>query len=151
MDDNFCDITITLRYMDNIDKIIREEINKVINETTNDYREPLLEMAKLNMKDSGASLFPSNAYNIIVQGDNSPNKPPHIHVVSKQEGYNIKVYIESGELWQVVSYGRRERKDNFIDVIRKIKQWLSLPSNIPMAKGDTNQVFAMGLWELNNP
>lgn len=137
--------------MDRIDEIITESINDFIEEEIIMSREPLMEMAKLNMKDGGTSLFPSNTYNIIVQGDNSPNKPPHIHVISKQEGYNIKVYIESGELWKVVSYGRRGRKDKFIDVIRKIKEWLSLPSNVPMAKGDSNQVFAMGLWELNNP
>ena len=137
--------------MDNIDKIIKESVDKVISERLNDYREPLLEMAKLNMKDSGTSLFPSNAYNIIVQGDNSPHKPPHIHVISKQEGYNIRVLIASGELWKVENYGRRGKRDTFQDVIANIEKWLSLPSNIPMAKGDTNQVFAMGLWELNNP
>lgn len=137
--------------MDNIDKIIKESVDKVISEKLNGYREPLLEMAKLNMKDSGTSLFPSNAYNIIVQGDNSPHKPPHIHVISKQEGYNIRVLIASGELWKVENYGRRGKRDTFQDVIANIKKWLSLPSNIPMAKGDTNQVFAMGLWELNNP
>ena len=108
-------------------------------------------MAKLNMKDDGKSLFPSNAYNIIVQGDNSPNKPPHIHIISKQEDYNIKVLIESGELWQIVSPGRRGRTDSFSDVIANAKKWLEQPSNVPMAKGDTNRVFAMGLWELNNP
>ena len=108
-------------------------------------------MAKLNMKDDGKSLFPSNAYNIIVQGDNSPNKPPHIHIISKQEGYNIKVLIETGELWQIISSSRRGRTDSFSDVIANAKKWLQQPSNVPMAKGDTNQVFAMGLWELNNP
>ena len=137
--------------MTKIDKIIKEAINKVINEEIVVYREPLLEMAKLNMKDDGKSLFPSNAYNIIVQGDNSPNKPPHIHIISKQEGYNIKVLIETGELWQIVNLGRRRKTDSFSDVIKNIKEWLQQPSNVPMAKGDTNQVFAMGLWELNNP
>lgn len=137
--------------MDKIDKIIKESIRKTVNEILNDYREPLMEMAKINLKDDGTSLFPSNAYNIIVQGDNSPHKPPHIHVISKQEGFNIKILINSGELWQVENYGKRKRNDNFSDIVSKIKEWLSLPSNVPMAKGDTNQAFAMGLWELNNP
>ena len=39
----------------------------------------------------------------------------------------------------------------FADVVKNIKQWFKEISNVPMAKGDTNQVFAMGLWELNNP
>lgn len=131
------------------DRIISEAIDSFIQEC--EQREPLLEMAKLNMKDGSTSLFPSEAYNIIVQGDNSPHKPPHIHVVSKQEGYNIKVLIANGELWQVERYGRRGRTDTFKDVIKNIKIWLSQESQVPMAKGDTNQVFALGLWELNNP
>ena len=135
----------------NFNRIISEVVSKVLNEKVQTFREPLNEMAKLNMKDSGKSLFPSNAYDIIVQGDNSPHKPPHIHVMSKQEGYNIKILIENGELWKVVSYGRRGKTDNFTDVVKDIKEWLSQPSNVPMAKGDTNQIFAMNLWELNNP
>lgn len=85
---------------DKIKKIIREEVYRVIEEKLTSQREPLNEMAKLNMKDGGKSLFPSNVYDIIVQGDNSPNKPPHIHVMSKQEGYNIKILIDTGELWK---------------------------------------------------
>ncbi len=135
--------------MKTINQIISETINKYVEE--NSQRQPLLEMAKLNMKDGGNSLFPANAYSIIVQGDNSPHKPPHIHIISKQEGYNIKILINTGELWQVVNYGKRNRGDMFIDVVKNIKQWLKETSNVPMAKGDTNQVFAMGLWELNNP
>lgn len=96
-------------------------------------------------------LFPSNAYNIIVQGDNSQHKPPHINVISKQEVYKLRVLIENGELWKVENYGRRGKKDTFQDVITNIKKWLTLPSNVPMAKGDTNRAFVMGLWELNNP
>lgn len=123
-------------------------ISEYIN--NNCQRNPSLEMAKLNMKDGGNSLFPSNTYNIIVQGDDSSQNPPHIHVISKQEGYNIKILIENGDLWQVVSYGKRNRSDTFTDAVKNIKYWLKEISNIPMAKGDTNQVFAMGLWELNN-
>lgn len=59
--------------------------------------------------------------------------------------------IETGELWQIVNLGRRRKTDSFLDVIKNIKEWLQQPSNVPMAKGDTNQVFAMGLWELSNP
>lgn len=136
---------------DKIKKIIREEVYRVIEEKLTSQREPLNEMAKLNMKDGGKSLFPSNVYDIIVQGDNSPNKPPHIHVMSKQEGYNIKILIDTGELWQVENCGRRGKKESFSDVVKAIKKWLLLPSEVPMAKGDTNQTLALNLWELNNP
>lgn len=117
----------------------------------NCYRNPLLEMAKLNLKDDENSLFPSKAYNIMVQGDDSPYMLPHIHVISKQEGYHIKILIGNGELWQIVNYGKRNRNDGFVDVVENMKLWLDEMSNIPMAKDDTNRVFAMGLWELNNP
>ena len=118
----------------------------MIEEKLTSQREPLNEMAKLNMKDGDKSLFPSNAYDIIVHGD----KPPHIHVISKQEGYNIKILIDTGELWQVENCGRRGKKGSFSDVVKAIKKWLLLPSEVPMAKGDTNQTFALNLWELNN-
>lgn len=70
-------------------RIIKQIIQETISEHNDSQRNPLLEMAILNMNDDGNSPFPSNAYSIIVQGDNSPHKQPHIHVISKQEGYNI--------------------------------------------------------------
>lgn len=135
--------------MENIYKY-KKEVDEVVEEFLNNHREPLLEMARINMKDDGKSLFPYQSYEITVRGEGSSTKPPHIHIKSKQEGYEIKVYIETGELWQVVNPGRRGKTDKFTDVINKVKQWLNTPSKVPIAKGGTNKEFAMGIWELDN-
>lgn len=136
-----------------LDKIITEEISK-LNESCQQWeiklgRNPLLEMSKINKKDTNRP-FPFNSYNIYVQGENSPHKPPHIHVVSKQEGYNIRVYIANGELMSVDKYGTRDRTDSFNDVIGMIKEWFQLPSSIPIFQGKTNQEVAESEWDLNN-
>ena len=109
----------------------------------------LLEMAKLNIHESNGSEFPYNAYRIWVQGENSPHKPPHMHIESKQEGWEIKVYIESGELWSVSRYGGRKERDKFTDVISKVKNWFKKPTSMPRRSG-TNQEAAMDEWEACN-
>ena len=48
-----------------------------------------------------------------------------MHVYFPQDGWQIKVYIEDGELWDVVSYGNRGGSDKFIDVIKMVKEWFS--------------------------
>jgi len=111
-------------------------------------RQIINEMAKLNIKDGGMSCFPPNAYRVIVQGDNSYKKPPHIHISSVQEGFNIRVYIENGELMSVESYGKRKRSDNFSDILKKVKLWFSQPSTL--FKEYTNKEVASILWTANN-
>ena len=138
----------------NIDVIISEEIQKTLEDNSywelNNGRKPLMEMAKLNKKDNETSPFPSNAYSIIVQGDGSANKPPHIHIISKQEGFNIRVLINNGTLMSVVSYGNRNRGDSFSDILKKVSVWFNMPSSMPKFNG-TNQEIALILWDANNP
>lgn len=96
-------------------KVVKESVERVLEESAvlvlnNDYkadnsvgRNVITEMARLNKKDGSQSPFPSNKYKVWVQGDNSPHKPPHMHVFFPQDGWQIKVFIENGELWDVVS------------------------------------------------
>ena len=44
--------------MNNIDKTIKESVDKVIIEKLNDYREPVLEMARINTNENGNCIFP---------------------------------------------------------------------------------------------
>ena len=111
--------------------------------------EPLLEMAKLNLKDGGESEFPENAYRVWVQGENSPNKPAHMHIHNIQEEWTIRVLIENGELWNVVSFGKRDRKDKFVDIIKLVKKWFQKPTKMPGRIG-TNQDAARYEWEACN-
>ena len=107
------------------------------------------EMAKLNLKDGATSLFPANKYRIVVMRDKSPNNPPNMYVNYPSEGWEIKVFIESGDLWQVVSYGNRKCGDKFSDIIKMIKDWFQLETLMPRRTG-TNQQAALDEWEANN-
>jgi hypothetical protein len=91
----------------------------------------ILEMAKLNLKEDSTSLFPSNKYRIWVQGDNSYNKPAHLHISCKEEGWELKVYIETCEIWSVISKGKRRSKnpEEFQDIINKLKKMVYLTNN----------------------
>jgi len=109
----------------------------------------LVEMAKLNLKDGGKSEFPSNSFRVWVQGENSPNKPPHIHISNTQEGYEIKLLISDASLFGVNNYGNRNRSDTFNDVIKKAIKWYAEPTLMPGRVG-TNQETALYEWEACN-
>ncbi len=111
--------------------------------------QPLLEMAKLNLKDDGKSEFPSNAYRIWVQGDGSAHKPPHLHISSTSEDFEIKVYITTGKLWQVIRCGKRKRTDKFTDVLSKLQDWFKKPTLMPGRTG-TNYDAALNEYEACN-
>ena len=137
--------------MDNkgINEIVSEEFDKWKKGVLLERREPLLEMARLNKKDGSKSPFPSNKYRLWVQGDNSAHKPPHMHISYSQDGWEIKVYIETGELWQVVSFGNRGRTDRFEDIIKLVKEWFPLTTTMPGRIG-TNQEAAINEWDACN-
>ena len=111
--------------------------------------QPLFEMAKLNQKDDGMSEFPPNLYRVWVQGEGSPHKPPHIHIKNLQEGWEIRVFIETGKLWSVVRYGKRNRRKGFADVIKRVETWFAKPTKMSGRVG-TNQDAAINEWEACN-
>lgn len=110
--------------------------------------EPIFEMAKLNLKDGSKSEFPSNAYRIWVQGDGSANKPPHLHIRSSSEGYEIKVYIETCTLWEVINQGKHNNKD-FSDVLKMLAVWFKKKTLMPGRNG-TNFEAALNEYEACN-
>lgn len=110
-------------------------------------RNPLNEMARINVKDNG-KIFPYNAYEVYVYGND--HNPPHIHVISKQEGYDIRISIESGDLVSVESLGNRGQNSSFSDVVKKAKAWFKQTSNVPGFSGKTNQEVALGMWVTMN-
>jgi hypothetical protein len=129
--------------------IIEDSVHNIIERIPNVGRNVLNEMARLNKKDGSQSPFPSNKYKLWVQGENSPHKPPHMHVYYPQDGWEIKVFIENGELWQIVSYGNRGRRDTFEDVIKMVKEWFTLPTSMPGRVG-TNKDAAENEWDACN-
>jgi hypothetical protein len=142
-------------------EVVKKSVKRVLDEnnvivlncdyrTNNVGRNIIYEMARLNKKDGSQSPFPSNKYKLWVQGDNSPHKPPHMHVYFPQDGWQIKVYIEDGELCDVVSYGNRGRSDKFIDVIKMVKEWFLLPTTMPGRIGTNQQAAANELDACND-
>ena len=105
----------------------------------------VLEMAKLNLKEDSTSLFPSNKYRIWVQGDNSYNKPAYLHISCKEEGWELRVYIETCEIWSVISKGKRKNPEEFQDIINKLKKWFTLQTTMPGRIG-TNKETAYYEW-----
>lgn len=110
-----------------------------------------LEMAKLNLKDDDSSLFPSDRYSIWVTGDNSPNKQPHLYISSKREGWQLKYYIKTCDIWEVINPGKSGTKDprTFSIITEMLNDWFKLPTKMTGRIG-TNQEAAMNEWETCN-
>ena len=140
----------TLREMvkEGIDKVLKDESALQANRVS-DSRNIINEMARLNKKDDSLSPFPYNKFRIWVRGENSPHKLPHIHISYPQEGWEIKVDIAHGQLWQVVAYGNRGRKDAFSDIIEMVQEWFKMDTQMPGRVG-TNREAAMNEWEACN-
>lgn len=112
---------------------------------------PILEISKLNLRDDEMSIFPANRYKIWVHGDNSTHKPPHLHIIDKHDGWEIKYFIENGEIWEIVNSGNVSTKNSnaFNSITKKMKEWFSLSTKMPGRIG-TNQETALNEWTACN-
>lgn len=108
-------------------------------------KEPLTEMARVNIRDKG-KLFPYNAFTVSIYSNE--HNPPHMHIISKQEGYDIRISIATGDLVSVKAYGNRPDGDLFKDVVKKAKEWLNQPSKLPV--NGTYQEVATIIWSCMN-
>lgn len=102
-------------------------------------REPLIEMARLNLKEYGNVPFPSNKFNIKIWSND--HNPPHFHVIA--EGWNIAFSIDDGRELNIKTFGSDSKMYNYI--VKNIPIWLKMPcATIPNI---TNQYNAMDIWE----
>lgn len=95
-------------------------------------------------------IFPEDKYKLQVRSCDST--PPHFHVISKEDGYDIRLLASTGELLYVDQYGRRGKKDNFSDVVKKAKEWLSQKPVHPKAAAasNTTREHIEFVWEMNH-
>lgn len=111
------------------------DLNKVYSHP----KEPLVEMAKLNSKDKGNSLFPSNSFDVRMWSND--HNPPHIHI--KKDGCEALFEIENGRLFQVKTLGKNDKLLRYM--ANNINKWLDSPScSLPK---DTNREYALSVWD----
>lgn len=110
---------------------------------------PIMEMSQINTEDKSDSPFPWNKYKLYVYADD--HNPAHFHIQSRQEGFDIRIDIENASLISVKKYGKRKRTDNFNDIVKLAKEWLSNKSSDTGFKDKTNKEMTIYNWNVNNP
>ena len=121
-----------------VKSIIQEAVYDALNERINTNREPLNEMARINTKESGKSIFPYNLYEVKIWSND--HEPPHFHVIC--EGWNISFLIDNGEILDIKSQGKK--RDVYKYICKNVKDWLSSPCSI--LPTITNQENAFAVW-----
>lgn len=124
---------------------VSEVKNNIFNEN-----DTLNEMASINLKDGSKSPFDYRKFKVDVLNKEG-NKEPHFHVISKSEGFNIRIKISDGELLSVKNYGKRNKNDKFTDIVKLAKEWIQQESSISVLSKITNQQFAYVQFFIMNP
>ena len=105
------------------------------------------ETVTVNLREQ--EIFPRDRYDLQIYAND--HNPPHFHVVSKDEGYEVELLIETGEFYQFVWHGSREMSDDFADVVEKAKEWLKREPAHPYMKWfGTNKRYLEMIWESQN-
>ena len=126
-------------------EIVKESVEKILEESAAlalnyyDEPEPLVEMARINMKESGkGSIFPFNAWEVKIWSDD--HEPPHFHI--KRNKWNVSFNIETGEIMEILSQGTEKNVYDYM--IANVSSWLDSPCAIlPQI---TNRQNAMLQW-----
>ena len=125
--------------MDKLDKIITESINDFINEDMVMHREPLLEMARINKKETGRCIFPCNKWEVKIRSDD--HNPPHFHIICN--GWNVSYVIEDGRRLGILSEGSEKNIFDYMEA--NVQEWLS--SKCFVQPKLTNRENAILQWE----
>lgn len=108
--------------------------------------EHMVEVSSVNLKEK--RIFPEEKYKLQVRSCDSTL--PHFHVISKEEGYDIRLLASTGELLTIDRYGRRSPNDKFEDVVKQAKEWLAQKPTHPGAASNTNKEHIEFVWEMNH-
>lgn len=102
------------------------------------------ETITVNLREQ--EIFPCNKYTLRIYAHE--RNPPHFHVISKDEGYEVELLIETGEFYKFIWRGTREMTDEFEDVVKKAKEWLERePAHPYMKVFGTNRRYLEIIWE----
>lgn len=110
-------------------------------------QEHMVVVSSVNLKER--RIFPEEKYKLQVR--NCDSTLPHFHVISKEEGYDIRLLASTGELLTIDRYGRRSPNDKFEDVVKQAKEWLvQKPAHPRAAASNTNKEHIEFVWEINH-
>lgn len=116
---------------------LKEIIQEVLDSNLN--REPLVEMARINLKDQGNTPFPANKFEIKLWSND--HNPPHFHIL--YDGWNISFTIEDGKELEVISIGTHSSDYKYI--VKNVPIWLDMKCSIlPLI---TNRQNAITQWQ----
>ncbi len=94
-------------------------------------------------------IFPVDKFKIELCSTDSCR--PHFHVISREEGYDIRVDTQECFLINVDRFGKRNVTDSFSDVIKAAKEWLcQKPAHPKESAFNTNREKLLYLWEINH-
>ena len=103
------------------------------------HTEPLCEIARINVCESGNGLFPYNKWELKVYSND--HTPPHFHVIA--DGWDVSFLIENGELYRINKKGKNKQIYKYM--LANIGEWLSAKCAVlPIA---TNQQNANAVWK----
>lgn len=109
--------------------------------------EHMVDVSSVNLNEK--RIFPEDKYKLQVRSCDST--PPHFHVISKEEGYDIRLLATTGELLTIDRYGRRSSNDKFADIVKQAKEWLKQkPAHHRAAASNTNKEHIEFVWEINH-
>ena len=104
----------------------------------------IVDMSRINRLET--KLFPANSYDIYVNSND--HNPPHLHIISHQEEFDIRADFD-GNILSVKHPGRRTNSvADYNDIQRKLKKWLNNKpaSSKVSAKFNTNREYAEFEW-----
>lgn len=109
--------------------------------------EHMVDVSSVNLNEK--RIFPEEKYKLQVRSCDSTL--PHFHIISKEEGYDIRLLASTGELLTIDRYGRRSSNDKFADIVKQAKEWLhQKPAHHRAAALNTNKELIEFVWEINH-
>lgn len=105
-----------------------------------------VDVSRANLSEK--SIFPIDKFKVEVCSTDSCR--PHFHIVSREEGYDIRVDVRECFLIHVDRYGKRGVNDSFSDVISSAKEWLNQRPANPKIGFKSNKENLFYLWESNH-
>ena len=103
------------------------------------HTEPLCEIARINVCESGNGLFPYNTWELKMYSND--HTPPHFHVIA--DGWDVSFKIDNGELLVVNRKGRNDTIYQYM--MDNIPKWLE--ANCAVLPIATNKQNANAVWK----